>query len=195
MKQKKTIIDWKADYSDKFTEYLDNDESILWTGKKAIKSNLESRLLGLGMAAFAVLWMFIVYTSGKGLLAIIALPFAVLGAMMIFGVDSDHYYAVTDKRIISFVFKKPVSVYYEDVFEVDVKKETDDTGTVIIKSRNKILGVIGSDYTERIDYAKETMLEYVYNYMTAYRLINERAAKYDPDAGDMLEYKETPEQF
>ncbi|WP_124097977.1 hypothetical protein [Ruminococcus sp. Marseille-P6503] len=194
MGKKKRTYYTSADYSDKFIKYLDGDECILWTGKKEIKSNLESRLLGLGIAAFAALWTFIVYSSGNHLAAIIALPIAVIGLLMILGIDSDYYYAVTDKRIISFLLRKPASVYYEDIFSVELTAEADDTGTIMIKSRNHMLGFMGGGYSESPDYAMETKLEYVYDSMTAYKIISERASKFYQDSDDIPEYTDNSEQ-
>ena len=122
MKEKDFIMNESGDYSEKFSECLDYGETILWTGKNEIKSTAGTRLLGLAVLVFTVACFAAVYSSGSNFWIVIV-PFIVVGLALTFGKNSDYYYALTDKRLIYFTFKKPSYINYEDIINIELKKE------------------------------------------------------------------------
>ena len=177
MKEKDFIMNESGDYSEKFSECLDYGETILWTGKNEIKSTAATRLLGLAVLVFTVACFAAVYSSGSNFWIVIV-PFIVVGLALTFGKNSDYYYALTDKRLIYFTFKKPSYINYEDIINIELKKEEKNTATITIYYRSRIMKSVGGKLSDELNCPVTYILQYVGNYKLAYRILTEHCDIY-----------------
>lgn len=136
----------------RINSYLLENERVLWEGEAGSKTKFKGNgagmafqfVFGLFFSGFALFWMLAAGAASKGdgvfsFFSLFGLPFLLVGLYVSFGpfirqkkLTKNCLYVVTDRRIISFINDKVTSLYYDNVYNVDLVLGNNDRGWIYI---------------------------------------------------------------
>lgn len=136
---------------------MDNDETLLWTGKP--KQGIVFRSSDIFMIPFSLLWggfaifweTTVILTDAPFIMRLWGIPFVLVGLFMIFGrffYDSASrkrtIYGITENRVIikSGIFKKSIkSLNIKTLSDITLKEESNRSGSIIFGPENGFNGI------------------------------------------------------
>lgn len=143
----------KRDIQSELSQYLDDNETLLWTGQP--KKGIVFRTTDLFLIPFSIIWCgfaifwVIIASKTSGLFALFGIPFVIIGLILVFGrfiIDSKQrentYYGLTKHRIIikSGIFSKSVkSLNIRTLSDIEYNEKNDGSGTIVIGPKNPMM--------------------------------------------------------
>lgn len=132
--------------------HLENDESLLWTGKP--KTGIVFRTADIFLVPFSIFWcgfavFWVVMASQAGIFALFGVPFVVVGLFFVFGrfiIDAKQRknttYGLTEDRIIiksGITSQKIKSLNIRTLSDIEYSEKSDGSGTISFGPKNPMM--------------------------------------------------------
>lgn len=169
--------------------HLDNDESLLWTGKpkQGIKLKGSDAFMipfSLMWGGFAIFWeSTVIFTDAPFFFKLWGIPFVLVGLYLIIGrffFDAKRrektVYGITENRIIikSGVFKESIkSLNIKTLSDITLNEKSDKSGTIVLGNENGFSGMFSGTGWPGANGKMAPAIEMIDNVRTVYRKITE----------------------